>query len=82
MPTVLLINGYRIGFFSGDRTEPPHVHVSKSGNGAKFWLAPLRLAENDGFRRHELGGIHETLKQHQEKLLNEWNRYFGQNPGH
>jgi hypothetical protein len=45
MPTVLQIQGYRIGFFSADGDEPPHVHVSKAGKVAKFWLNPVQLAE-------------------------------------
>jgi hypothetical protein len=45
MPTVLRIKGYRIGFFSADGDEPPHVHVAKSGNIAKFWLGPVQLAK-------------------------------------
>ena len=50
MPTVLRIKGYRIGFFSSDFDEPPHVHVDKGGHTAKFWLDPLQLGKNAGFR--------------------------------
>jgi hypothetical protein len=44
MPTILRFNGYRAGFFSADGDEPPHVHIDKDGNSAKFWLEPLQLA--------------------------------------
>ena len=81
MPSVLYINGYRVGFFSADGDEPPHVHVSKGGNGAKFWLDPIRLAENDGFRRHDLSDIIRILEQHQDELLNAWHGYFRKNQG-
>jgi hypothetical protein len=36
MPTVLLINGFRLFFFSGDASEPIHVHVKKAMVMEKF----------------------------------------------
>ena len=77
MPTVLQIQGYRIGFFSADGDEPPHVHVSKAGKVAKFWLNPVQLAENIGYRRHELNEIIRSLEQNQQRLVEAWNEYFG-----
>ncbi len=77
MPTVLRIKGYRIGFFSADGDEPPHVHVDKERSQAKFWLQPVQLAKNKGFRRDELNEIHDILSEHQQELLNAWNEYFG-----
>jgi hypothetical protein len=77
MPTVLRIKGFRIGFFSADFDEPPHVHVDKGGNQAKFWLEPLQLAKNAGFSRGELGEIYDLLWEHRQELLTTWNEYFG-----
>ena len=37
-------NGYRFFFWSGDRGEPPHVHVKKGAAEAKVWLDPVALA--------------------------------------
>ena len=77
MPTVLFIQGYRIGFFSADQDEPPHVHVTKAGCVAKFWLEPLQLATNIGFRRHELNEIVRLVEAHRTRLLEAWHEYFG-----
>lgn len=77
MPTVLLIQGFRIGFFSADGDEPPHVHVTAGGRMAKFWMAPVKLAVNVGFRRHELNEIARLLEENQQAILNRWNEYFG-----
>ena len=77
MPTVLRIKGYRIGFFSADGDEPPHVHVTKEDCTAKFWLDPVSLAENVGYRRHELHDILRLLTEHHDQLLNAWHEYFG-----
>ncbi len=39
MPTVLTEGPYRF-FYAGDREEPPHVHVERDRQTAKFWLQP------------------------------------------
>ena len=54
MPTVLRRGPYRFFFYSSDRAEPPHVHVERDENPAKFWLDPVRLQESGGFRGAEL----------------------------
>ena len=43
MPTVLRAGRYRFLFYSSDAEEPPHVHVERDDNSAKFWLSPVRL---------------------------------------
>ena len=50
MPTILRLHGHRIGFYSAVPDEPAHVHIVEAGHEAKFWLDPLRLARNKGFR--------------------------------
>jgi len=44
MPTVLRIGPYRFFFFSNEGNEPPHVHVERDDNTAKYWLDPVRVA--------------------------------------
>jgi hypothetical protein len=39
-PKPLLEDGYSFYFFSNENNEPPHVHVSKGGGKAKWWLTP------------------------------------------
>jgi hypothetical protein len=44
MPTVLFEGPYRFYFYMRDLlTEPPHVHVERDRDEAKFWLDPVRL---------------------------------------
>ncbi len=38
MPTVLRNGPYRFFFYAGDRDEPPHIHIERDNNIAKFWL--------------------------------------------
>jgi hypothetical protein len=57
MPTVLRSGPYRVYFYSHEPSEPPHIHVDREDLSAKFWLDPVQLARNFGFRAHELRTI-------------------------
>jgi hypothetical protein len=76
MPTVLRVGRYRFHFFSNEGQEPPHIHVKAGGDQAKFWLDPIELASNYGFRAHELNGIERIIEEHQTELVEAWNEYF------
>jgi hypothetical protein len=73
VPTIFREKGYRVGFYSSEPEEPAHVHVIKSGSEAKFWLAPVQLSWNKGFRDPELREIAEILQAHEAELLKAWN---------
>ena len=79
MPTVLRIGPYRFEFYAGDVGEPPHVHVKRDRNHAKFWLRPAApLARNRGFADHELNIVRRLVVEHQAFLLERWNEFFNQ----
>lgn len=77
MPTVLQDGPYSFVFFSSDRGEPPHIHVKRDQYIAKFWLNPISLAKNRGFKGYELNKIAQLIARHRETLLEAWNDYFG-----
>ena len=77
MPTVMQIGRYRFFFFSNENQEPAHIHVKASENEAKFWLEPVRLATNHGFRARELNEIERLVTQHQAQFVEVWDEYFG-----
>jgi hypothetical protein len=77
MPTVLRVGRYRLYFFSNEGQEPPHIHVKAGGDQAKFWLDPIELASNYGFRGHELNAIRRIVEQHQVQLMEAWNEHLG-----
>jgi hypothetical protein len=62
MPTVLREGPYRIYFFSHEPNEPAHVHVDRDASSAKFWLNPVGLARNLGFRAADLREIDYSRK--------------------
>jgi hypothetical protein len=77
MPTVLRIGPYRIGFFSRENNEPPHVHVRRDRFRAKYWLDPVELAENVRFPLHELTDIRAIVEAHRDRLLEAWHDHLG-----
>ena len=76
MPTVLRVGPYRFFFYAGDKDEPPHVHVERDDNIAKFWLDPIRLENSGGFNRKDIGYIQRLVEEHQDTLLRKWNEFF------
>ncbi len=77
MPTVLRSGPYRFYFYSHDPNEPPHVHVDRDDDSAKFWLVPVRLAHNLGFSSRQLRTVERIIRDHQAALLEAWNERFG-----
>jgi Domain of unknown function (DUF4160) len=76
MPTVLRWKGYKFVFFSLDEGEPPHIHVTKGGGQAKFWLSDCRLARARGFADRELRRIRKKVEENREELLRACNDHF------
>lgn len=76
MPTIMQIGQYRFFFFSNENQEPAHIHIKSGENEAKFWLDPVRLATNHGFRARELNEIERLVAQHQQQFLEAWSEYF------
>jgi hypothetical protein len=77
MPTVLRSGPYRVYFFSHEPNEPPHVHVDRDDQSAKFWLVPVGLARNLGFSAHELKRVEALIRANEQLLLEAWRGYFG-----
>ena len=77
MPTVLVIGPYHFIFFSSDAPEPPHIHVRRDRQLAKFWLESISLVKNRGYNERELRQIAQLVIDHQSKLLEAWHDYFG-----
>lgn len=76
MPTVLIIGPYRFFFYSGDREEPPHIHVERDNHTAKFWLQPVRLQNSGGFKSKNLSRIQDLAEENQAVFVEAWNEYF------
>ena len=76
MPTALKDGPYSFIFFSSDKGEPPHIHVKRDKEVAKFWLDPVALSKNKGFKQHELNQIARLVEKYRETLIEAWHEYF------
>ncbi len=76
MPTVRTIGPYRFFFYSGDRDEPPHVHVERERNKAKFWLDLVRLEYSRGFGQAEINRIQGIVAENRAFFIRRWNEFL------
>jgi hypothetical protein len=81
LPTVLRDGPYRVYFYSHETREPPHVHVDRDEATAKFWIQPVTLAYNLGFRAHELRKIEQLVSANAHDFLEAWREYFRSHGG-
>ena len=69
MPTILRVGPYRFFFYSGDRSEPIHIHVEREDKIAKFWIDPVRLQKSGGFPRSEIVQIMKIINIHSREIM-------------
>lgn len=80
MPTVIVVRGYRLFFYSneGDPREPLHVHVARGGGSLKVWLEPSLQAETPyGFNSSEVREIMDIVAGHAGLIRRTWDEHFG-----
>ena len=77
MPTVLRVGPYRFYFHSHEPGEPPHIHVDRDDQYAKFWLKPVVVARTIRFSAKEIRTLKTLVDQHEQKFLEAWYEYFG-----
>jgi hypothetical protein len=63
-------------FYSHEPNEPPHIHVDRDDDSAKFWLDPVALAVNLGFGPAELRRVQRLVSENRALLLEKWNERF------
>lgn len=83
MPSLFMVSGYKIYFWSNEQGEPVHVHISKgkpSPNGTKKWLTKTGgciLASNgSSIPKKELNELMEFISAQFFLICAEWKRFF------
>ena len=76
MPTLLREGPFRFFFYLGDRGEPPHVHVHRDNQIAKFWLNPVTLERSGGLSRSDIRRVERIIENNQSSFLREWDVRF------
>ena len=77
MPVIFRDGPYRFYFYSHEPNEPPHVHVDRDAQSAKFWVRPVALAANLGFSPRELRRIERAVADREDEIVEAWNEHFG-----
>ena len=82
MPTVLLILGWRLYFFSNEGKEPIHIHAEKGDKECKYWLKvdEFEIAEAYSYNLSpaDKKEIRKIIYEHFDLIITEWNEYFNQ----
>ena len=83
MPSLFVIAGYRVFFWSNENNEPIHVHICKdkpSSNATKVWLTSKGkcvLAQNNSrIAVNELNELLEIISAQFFLICEEWKKHF------
>ncbi len=80
MPTILLIAGWRLFFYSNEGSEPMHIHAEKADMECKFWLDvdnyELREAFSYNLSSQAKREIRKIIYEHFDYIVAEWLKYF------
>ena len=72
VPVIFRQQGYAFFFVMFDLSEPVHVHVRHGRREAKYWVQPLALAWNRGYRPHELNEIERLVEANRDLIHRAW----------
>lgn len=75
MPTVFVKYGYRFHFYSNERNEPCHIHVTGKGGEMKVWLPSLKIEFAYSLSPPEQRKIMVAIRENIEKIMEEWNEF-------
>ncbi|NLG17316.1 MAG: DUF4160 domain-containing protein [Fibrobacter sp.] len=79
MPTILLILGWRLFFYSNEGHEPIHIHCRKGSMECKFWLdiEAFDLIESFSFNMGEKDKreIRKIIFQNFDYIVDQWNEF-------
>jgi len=80
MPTILLVQGWRLYFYSNEGKEPMHVHARKGEAECKFWLFPQRFDIEEEFQSNctprLTREIRRIIYQHFDEICEAWRTHF------
>jgi hypothetical protein len=83
MPTVLIISGWRLFFYSNEGNEPVHIHAEKAEIECKFWLLrdafEIEEAKSYNLTPAARREIRKIIFEHFEYIVKEWDKYFYSN---
>ncbi|MGB2823531.1 MAG: DUF4160 domain-containing protein [Phycisphaerae bacterium] len=81
MPTILMVRGWRVFFYSNEGHEPIHVHAQKGDAECKVWLLvdtyDIEEAWSHNLTPRLRREVRKIVFDHFDLILEEWEGYFG-----
>ena len=75
MPTILRKYGYRFHFYSNERNEPCHIHITGKGGEMKVWLPSMKIEFAYALSPLEQRKIMAVIRQNTELFVEAWNEF-------
>jgi hypothetical protein len=79
MPTILLILGWRLFFYSNEGNEPIHVHCKKGDIECKYWLDRENYSLMEAFSFNmtprDRREIRKIIFEHFEYIEQQWDDF-------
>ena len=76
MPTVPRLLNWRFHLYSGEGSEPVHIHVDTGDGEYKYWLEPVRLARSRNVSSAELRRIEVVVFERHQFFKEKWYEFF------
>lgn len=83
MPSLFMVSGYKVFFWSNENEEPIHVHIAKgkpSPNATKIWLTRaggcIVASNGSKISQKELNELMEFISAQFFLICSEWKRFF------
>ena len=80
MPTVLVIFGWRLFFYSNEGSEPIHIHAEKGDMECKYWIMIDELDIREEFTYNmspkDKREVRKIIFNNFEIIVDSWNNFF------
>lgn len=81
MPTIILVRGWRVFFYSNESKEPIHVHAEKGDAECKLWLRTDLYDVEEAWSHNLTPRLRREIRKivfdHFDLILDEWKRHWG-----
>ena len=79
MPTILMIMGWRLFFYSNEGNEPVHVHCRKGDKECKYWLDTEMFDLDEAYSYNMTSSNKREIKkiifEHFEYIDEQWREF-------
>jgi len=80
MPTILLIQGWRLYFWANENHEPIHIHAEKGDMECKYWLDvenfEIKESMSYNMSAQSKREIKRIIYAHFDYIVMEWHAFF------